>query len=217
MSKIVDLTGQRFGKLQVIEITDQRTKGHGVIWRCKCDCGNMVLVRGDSLIHQGKDSCGCGRREDITGQRYGNLVAIKFAYVDKKGRIKWIFRCDCGNEKAIRTDSVKEGKTTSCGCILSETAKEKAKNMQNIYSEKSLVEGTSLCKLKEKIYKNNTSGVKGVSWHSRDKKWQATISLKRKVIYLGQFNKLEDAITIRKEAEEKYFKPILEKYNIETE
>ena len=51
-------------------------------------------------------------REDLTGQRFNQLVAISPA--PKK---KWIFRCDCGNEKEIRSDCVKNGNTMSCGCL----------------------------------------------------------------------------------------------------
>lgn len=41
--------------------------------------------------------------------------------------------------------------------------------------------------------KNNSSGVKGVSWHKRADKWTATINLNGKQLYLGLFDELEDA------------------------
>lgn len=53
--------------------------------------------------------------------------------------------------------------------------------------------------------KNNTSGVPGVSWNKRDKKWYAHIRLNNKLINLGYFNNLEEASRVRKEAEIKYF------------
>jgi hypothetical protein len=55
---------------------------------------------------------------DLTGQRFGRLVAVKRA--EKR---KWLFRCDCGEEKAIASFNVKNGTTTSCGCYRRETAK----------------------------------------------------------------------------------------------
>ena len=53
--------------------------------------------------------------------------------------------------------------------------------------------------------KNNKTGVIGVSWHKSSEKWQATIRLNNKEIYLGCFDDLEDASQARKEAEIKYF------------
>lgn len=55
------------------------------------------------------------------------------------------------------------------------------------------------------LQKNNTSGHKGVRWHKRDSKWEAYIGNNGKLINLGYFDTLEDALAIRKQAEEKYF------------
>lgn len=56
-----------------------------------------------------------GKFIDLTGQRFGKLIAIEYA-----GDKKWLFKCDCGNEKVIRTSDVKLGKTQSCGCYMQE-------------------------------------------------------------------------------------------------
>lgn len=56
--KIKDLTNQRFGLLTVLEITDKRDKGRCVIWKCKCDCGNIIELSSHVLV-QGQKSCGC--------------------------------------------------------------------------------------------------------------------------------------------------------------
>jgi len=50
-------------------------------------------------------------REDITGQRFGRLVAVR-----PGAPRKWLFRCDCGTEKEMQSANVKSGNTTSCGC-----------------------------------------------------------------------------------------------------
>lgn len=58
-SRSLDITGERYGKLTAIEPTDQR-KGKSIIWKCKCDCGNIVYVSVDSLRGQhSTKSCGC--------------------------------------------------------------------------------------------------------------------------------------------------------------
>jgi len=50
----------------------------------------------------------------------------------------------------------------------------------------------------------NTSGVKGVSWYRRDKKWYARIKANGKQQHLGSFEDINDAIEARRRAEEKY-------------
>ena len=54
----VSLVGQRFGKLLVIERTDERDNGQ-VVYKCQCDCGNTTTVRGSRLVEGSKQSCGC--------------------------------------------------------------------------------------------------------------------------------------------------------------
>lgn len=49
MGKIKDLTGQRFGKLTVVEFTGKTVPGRGAIWKCKCDCGNYREVATNHL------------------------------------------------------------------------------------------------------------------------------------------------------------------------
>ena len=53
--------------------------------------------------------------------------------------------------------------------------------------------------------KNNTSGVTGVTWHKQLKKWIVRIQVAGKRISLGTFDNLDNAIAVRKQAEEKYF------------
>lgn len=52
-----DITGERFGKLVVIGF-ERRVKGH-TEWRCKCDCGNEVVLQYSKLTAIGVQSCGC--------------------------------------------------------------------------------------------------------------------------------------------------------------
>jgi hypothetical protein len=57
---------------------------------------------------------------DLTGQKFGRLTAISIA--DLPGRIKWLFKCDCGNEKIITVSELtrKTNRTESCGCLRNE-------------------------------------------------------------------------------------------------
>lgn len=58
----IDLTGQKFGKLTVIERVDDYVSPKGyraARWLCKCDCGSFKSVTGNSLKRHGTKSCGC--------------------------------------------------------------------------------------------------------------------------------------------------------------
>lgn len=54
-------------------------------------------------------------KTDITGQRFGKLVALNRA-PPKNGQNFWAFACDCGRQKSIRRSHVTAGRTTNCGC-----------------------------------------------------------------------------------------------------
>ena len=53
--------------------------------------------------------------------------------------------------------------------------------------------------------KNNTSGVKGVTWDKFNEKWMAHLCYKQQRMTLGYFDDLDEATECRKRAEEKYF------------
>lgn len=62
MSKLIDLTGQRFGRLVVIKRAADRMKPNGkklIMWKCQCDCGNTKEILGQSLRRGLTKSCGC--------------------------------------------------------------------------------------------------------------------------------------------------------------
>lgn len=59
---IIDLTGRKFGRLEVIEYAGKNHRNEAV-WRCKCDCGKIVDVRSEPLRTGHTKSCGCYRSE----------------------------------------------------------------------------------------------------------------------------------------------------------
>lgn len=54
----LNLLNQKFGKLTVIEKTNQRVYNH-VVWKCRCDCGNECYVASHYLRNEETSSCGC--------------------------------------------------------------------------------------------------------------------------------------------------------------
>ena len=171
-----------------------------------------------------------GKRLDLTGQRFGRLVVVcESSKRNNQGNVMWECICDCSKVKIVRSSNLVQGITKSCGCLnaerirepnSSESLKERARLLSVNHLKKrnettartQLKEGTRIPQLSMKTPKSNTSGTKGVYWIKNRMKWRASICFKNKTIFLGEFKDKQDAIDARKEAEEKYFKPILEKY-----
>ena len=88
MSKVKvknDLTGERFVNLTVIEQAEDHIRPNGrreSTWLCICDCGNTVVVKGDYLKSNSKNSCGklnCKYSHNATisvGDTFGHLTVI---------------------------------------------------------------------------------------------------------------------------------------------
>ena len=127
MSKMIDLTGQKFNKWLVLE-RDKAKKGTAY-WICQCECGTIKSVCGSSLRNGASKSCGCekvkklrennGKFINEIGNRYGKLLVIaKDEELSiQKHRAQWICKCDCGNIKTVSNKCLRERKTFSCGCI----------------------------------------------------------------------------------------------------
>lgn len=126
-----DLRGQKFNRLTVLYRTYNNTSHKGAIWKCQCDCGNTVNVRGDALQRGSTKSCGCYHDElsakrmskNLLGQRFERLTVLqKTKERDKNGNIVWLCQCDCGNFTKVPTSSLIKGNTRSCGCLQREKA-----------------------------------------------------------------------------------------------
>jgi len=122
MGKIKDLTGQTFGLLYVIERAEDTKPGRPA-WHCQCECGNITTVTSTALLKTGgTKSCGCLRKKqsdsliDLTGQTFGKLFVMYKDPEAKRGRAKWVCQCECGNYVSVLSDSLRYGKTKSCGC-----------------------------------------------------------------------------------------------------
>lgn len=59
MGKAIDLTGKRYGRLIAVEKVKNPNDKHHAYWKCKCDCGNFIITRKDSLENGHTKSCGC--------------------------------------------------------------------------------------------------------------------------------------------------------------
>lgn len=212
--------GTKFGEWTVLGPSPR----HGYI-KCRCSCGIVRDVLKGNLLQGKSRSCGCKAVEKTTkkiyadmdkkilGHTFGRLTPLKRVNTDK-GLSRYLCRCTCGKEIEVLGSQLLAGLYVSCGCKSKEGYKDFSR-VQKMGSEKlasKRVEGTSLYAIQEGLQKNNTSGVRGVSWSPRLQKYRAYIYFKGEQKNLGVFEKLEDARKAREKAEEKYFKPILDKY-----
>ena len=128
MGKFIDITGQRFGRWTVIEKLPEKFNDGTIKWKAQCDCGTIREVRAKDLRYGKSVSCGCYKREktsqimskDITGQRFGKLIAIRSTEENKNGHKIWECKCDCGKIHYTTLNNLQQGYTTSCGCINSQ-------------------------------------------------------------------------------------------------
>lgn len=93
MGKLVDLTGQRFGRWVVLERASNTPNGTAR-WICQCDCGTKRIVIGRDLRNGSSQSCGCLHREIAAAS------SQKFASRDMRlYRIWCAMRKRCNNPK----------------------------------------------------------------------------------------------------------------------
>lgn len=225
MGKFRDLTGQRFGRLTVIERAENQRRRNGqsiIVWRCYCDCGNYVDVRAGSLTSHNTTSCGCYDRErrrkyctyDLESEEYG------IGYTRKND--KFIFDKEdysliegyCWNKSTsgyFETNKRINGKKTRIGLhrlVMNVTDNTLYvdhighNKWDNRKSQLRIVTNSQNQMNRDRPI-NNSSGEKGIYW--KHNKWEAGIRYQDKYIYLGRFDEKNDALKARREAEEKYF------------
>lgn len=125
-----DIIGKKFGRLTVISLDKERSKGRNAYYFCKCDCDNpkMISVYRNSLQRETTKSCGCLASEltsirkmnDLTGQKFGKLTVLRMAeHKVGDGRLYFWCKCDCENEELILVEGrrLTSGITKSCGCL----------------------------------------------------------------------------------------------------
>lgn len=216
-----DLTGKMFGKLTVIKQAEdyicQSNNQHFSQWWCKCDCGNeeLVLVRTCNLISKHTQSCGCIRRNKKRNankyqifEDYGILFTsntneiVYFDIDDSEKILQYYWHKDSSgypstniNKKQIRLhvflgfkwhDHQNQNKLDNRKVNLRPCTSQE--NNRNIG-----------------LRKTNTSGVTGVYWFDKNKKWISQINIDKRTKYLGSFAEKDKAIEARLYAELEHY------------
>lgn len=118
-----NLSTTRVGRLTVIRPTGERRHG-SIMYECLCDCGNTVIVTASNLRIAHTRSCGClphKRHLNLSGQRFGRLVALERVGTAASGETLWLCRCDCGELSKVRISCLRGRTTVSCGCSVNVT------------------------------------------------------------------------------------------------
>lgn len=137
--------GTVFSRLTVVEpILGE--KGN-TKYRCLCECGNEAIVSGNNLKKGTTTSCGCYRRErmseigkqtqinDITGQRFGKLIALRPTDKRQCKSVVWECQCDCGQLHLASSHNLLHGDVTRCpNCNIISKGEEKIAELLTQYN-----------------------------------------------------------------------------------
>ena len=186
-----DLSGRKFNMITVLH---REGNTYPVKYKCRCDCGNEIVVYSNYL--KNRISCGCHIKreiekkiEEMIGKKFGMLTVTKFIKDDKVGHGRLFeCQCECGKKVQVYEQNLKKRYTTSCG-------------------DHDFVNGSKASTIKNisKLTKANSSGIRGVGFIKKSSKWRASIVYKNKNYYLGEYINFNDAVKARSEAE-KYIK-----------
>jgi hypothetical protein len=200
-----DLTGRRFGRLVVIDYDGMNSR-HITLWRCKCDCSREKVVQRGALLNGTTWRCGRNCPFDtgmFPGATFGALMLLRIVRESTTQTDEtWLCRCECGNEVEVTTRKLRRHVVTSCGC------RSNARSMTR--DKRGNVNDTTLDELTDAPKSNNTTGVRGVSFYGTIGKYHVTITFRRNVYHLGNYAQLEDAKSVRKEAERLIWGPAIE-------
>lgn len=223
ISKLVDLTGQTFGRLKVIERVKNNKNGKAR-WLCECECGKKVIVYSTNLVRNITLSCGCLSKEMLINRnKRFNTYEIFEDYVVFYTNNNEPFYVDLDDfEKVKRVCWWKTSRGYLQGLLNgrrillhryimncpddmvvdhingTETIHDNRKSNLRIVT-------TQQNSMNHKVNINNKSGVTGVSWDECKRKWNSQIGVNGETIHLGLYDDIQDAINARKRAENKYF------------
>lgn len=210
MPKFKDLTGLKINNLLVLGQGDfiyDKNNHRLVTWDCQCICGKIFNVRASNLKNKGgTKSCGC-----VNNKKHG-MCKTK-TYNSWNGCIQ-------------RCTNPKHHKYKAYGLMGIKVCDRWLSSFENFYEDMGeCPEGMTLdridnskdyepsnCRWASKSIQQynrkqlkNKSGLKGIYWDEKRRKWQAYINCKGVRINLGRYSNKEEAVKVRKEAELKYF------------
>ena len=200
MSRKIEMTGKRFGRLVVLREAG-RDNDRNVLWKCLCDCGNIKVVSGRHLRTDNTKSCGCLHIELLTQSNTTHGMTGTPEYIIWAGMIK---RCTNKNSEAYRyyggrgikvcdrwlsfENFYKDMGDRPEGLSIDRKDNDKGYYLENCRWATPVEQASN-----RRMQSNNKTGISGVYWNKSAGKYQAEIQVNHKRIYLGTFTNLQDA------------------------
>lgn len=121
----INIVGEKYGELTVIEMLYGYNNGKHTYCRCVNDVGDEVVVRLDALrsgaTKTAKGAQTKGVKKNLIGSRFGRLtVQCEAKGRAANGSVLYYCDCDCGNHRIVSSGDLTRGRTQSCGCLVQE-------------------------------------------------------------------------------------------------
>ena len=214
-----DISGMKFGRLYVVGKSNKfYTRPNGartMLWECKCDCGNVIFVRGDHM--KTGNTLSCGECSNNTFEFIDDYCIVtckngdKF-YIDKEdypfvSKYSWSFDgrgyvvSYAGTNKLMKLHRILLN-ISDPYIFIDHIDHNPANNRRNNLRKCDNSQNNA----NRSLDSRNKSGRTGVLWDEHRQKWFAQIGWHNSNHFLGYYDDIESAIQARENAEKLYFK-----------